>query len=133
MMLLQQTIWHTGDAPGVSTVIGAALEDGIGIILLTNADSKADPIENIILKAAEKAFGSENSSSSSPATVTRRSNQPVPRHAGVMACVDKGPPQIDLTGTYYNAGYGAAVLCSVHSHSPSCENVLDAFRSIDPS
>ncbi len=117
----------------MSTAIGAALEDGIGIIVLTNADSKDEPIGNIILKAAEKAFGSENSSSSSPATVTRRSNQPVPRHAGVMACVDKGPPQVDLTGTYYNAGYGTGVLCSVHSYSPSCGSVLDAFRSIDPS
>jgi hypothetical protein len=132
-MLLQQTIFHTGGAPGVSTAIGAALEDGIGIIVLTNADSKADPIGNIILKVAEKAFGSENPSSTSPATVTRRSNQPVPRHAGVTARVDKGPPHIDLTGTYYNAGYGTGVLCSVHSYSPSCGSVLDAFRSIDPS
>jgi len=118
----------------VSTAIGAALEDGIGIIVLTNADSMADPISNIILKAAEKAFGSENSSSSSPATtVTRRSKLPVPRHAGVTARVDNSTPHVDLTGTYYNAGYGTSVLCSVHSSSPSCESVLDAFRSIDES
>jgi hypothetical protein len=121
----------------VSTAIGAALQDGIGIIVLTNADSMAEPISNIILRAAEKAFGLENSSSSSPAnqstTATRRSNLPVPRHDGVTARVDHGPPHIDLTGTYYNAGYGTGVLCSVHSTSPSCESVLDAFRSIDPS
>jgi hypothetical protein len=121
----------------VSTAIGAALEDGIGIIVLTNADSKAEPISDIILKAAEKAFGSGNSSSSSPAnhstTVIRRSNLPVPRHAGVTARVDDGSPHVDLTGTYYNAGYGTGVFCSVHSSSPSCESVLDAFRSIDPS
>jgi hypothetical protein len=116
----------------VSTAIGAALEDGIGIIVFTNADSKAEPISNIILEAAEKAFGSGNSSSSSPATVTRRSNPPVPRHAGVTARVDGGP-HVDLTGTYCNAGYGSPVLCSVHSSSPSCKSVLDAFRSIDPS
>jgi hypothetical protein len=121
----------------VSTIIGAALEDGIGIIVLTNADSKAEPISNIILKAAEKAFGSGNSSSSSPAnhstTVIRRSNLPVPRHAGVTARVDDGPPHVDMTGTYYNAGYGTVVFCNVHSSSPSCESVLDVFRSIDPS
>jgi len=121
----------------VSTAIGAALEDGIGIIVLTNADSMAEPISNIILKAAEKAFKSGNSSSSSPAdhstTATRRSNPPVPRHAGVTARVDDGPPHVDLTGAYYNAGYGTGVLCSVRSSSPSCESVLDAFRSIDPS
>jgi hypothetical protein len=65
-------------------------------------------------------------------TATRRSNPPVPRHDGVTARVDDGP-HVELTGTYYNAGYGTGVLCSVHSSSPSCESVLDAFRSIDPS
>ncbi len=46
---------------------------------------------------------------------------------------DDGILEVNLTGTYYNAGYGAGELCSVHSSSPSCESVLDAFRSIDPS
>ena len=59
MMLLKQIIWHTGAAPGVSTAIDAALEDGIRIIMLTNADSKAEAIENIIYKAAEKPSAPE--------------------------------------------------------------------------
>lgn len=121
----------------MSTIVTAALEDGIGIVALTNADTKADPILNIILKATEKVFASRNSSSpsSSPpaststTTVTRRSKLLLPRHAGVAPLAD----DIDLTGTYYNAGYGTSVLCSVHSTSPSCKSVLDAFRSIDPS
>jgi hypothetical protein len=123
----------------VSTIVAAALEDGIGIVALTNADTKADPILNIVLEAAEKAFGSGNSSSSpsssSPpatTTVTRRSNLLLPRHdAGVTPRADDH--DVDLTGTYCNAGYGTGVLCSVHSTSPSCKSVLDAFRSIDPS
>ena len=132
LMLLYQILWHAGSAPGVSTFIAAAPEDGIGIIVLTNADSKADAISNITDQAAELAFGSGNSS---PATVTRRFYQPAPRHDGVTLTArgDDGPPDVDLTGTYYNAGYGPAVLCSVQSTSPSCESVLDAFRSIDPS
>ena len=130
MMLLYQTIWHTGGAPGVSTFIGIAPEDGIAIVALTNADDKDDPIFDIVDKIVEKAFGSENSSS---ATITRRSNQLTPRHAGLTARGDDGPPNVDLTGTYCNAGYGTGVLCSVHSSSPSCKSVLDAFRSIDPS
>jgi hypothetical protein len=46
----------------------------------------------------------------------------------------EAPPSdgVDLTGTYYNAGYGTGVLCSVRSSSSSCGSVLDAFRSIDP-
>lgn len=120
----------------MSTIVAAAVEDGIGIVALTNADTKADPILNIVAKAAEKAFSSRNSSSPSnspPATntVTRRSisNLLLPRHAGVTPRAS----DVDLTGTYYNAGYGTGVLCSVHSTSPSCKSVLDAFRSIDPS
>ncbi|KAF8495154.1 beta-lactamase/transpeptidase-like protein [Russula emetica] len=127
-------IWHPGGAPGVSTIVAAALEDGIGIVALTNADTKADPILNIVLEAAEKAFGSGNSSSSpsSSSTVTRRSNVLLPRHdAGVTPRADDH--DVDLTGIYYNAGYGTGVLCSVHSTSPSCKSVLDAFRSVDPS
>ena len=104
------------------------------MVALTNADSKGDAVVNIILKAAEKALGSRNSSSPStppPATtVTRRSNLLLPRHAGVTPRADD---HVDLTGTYCNAGYGTGVLCSVHSSSPSCQSVLDTFRSIDPS
>jgi hypothetical protein len=119
----------------VSTIVAAAVEDGIGIVALTNADTKADVLQNIVAKAAEKAFGCQDSSSpsSSPpaTTVTRRSNLLLPRHhAGFAPRNDNG---VDLTGTYYNAGYGTGVLCSVHSTSPSCKSVLDAFRSIDPS
>ena len=118
----------------MSTIVAAAVEDGFGIVVLTNADAKAYSIENIIIKVAEKALGSQNSSSpssSSPdtTTVTRRSNVLSPRHAGVTP---RGNV-VDLTGTYYNAGYGTGVLCGVHSTSPSCKSVLDAFRSIDPS
>ncbi|KAI0269029.1 hypothetical protein BGY98DRAFT_1016359 [Russula aff. rugulosa BPL654] len=128
-------IWHPGGAPGVSTFVAAVVEDGIGIVALTNADTKADVIQNIVVKAAEKVFGFRNSSSPSssmPATtVTRRSNIQLPRrHAGVTP---REEDDDDLTGTYYNAGYGTGVLCSVQSTSPSCKSVLDAFRSIDPS
>lgn len=40
---------------------------------------------------------------------------------------------LDLAGTYFNAGYGTGVLCSVNSPSPSCQSVLDDFRSVDKS
>jgi hypothetical protein len=125
---------HDGVAPGVSTAIAAAPEDGIRIIVLVNADSKAEAIINIILKAAEKAFGSDASSVSAPAnqtTVACRSK--LPRSPSVTARADDGAPYVDLTGTYYNAGYGTCALCSAQSSFPPCESVLDAFRSIDPS
>ena len=111
----------------MSTLVAAAPESGIGIIALTNADNKAESILKVVEKIIEKAFGSRNSSS----PVTRRSNPLSPRHhAGVAP--RKGD-DVDLTGTYYDAGYGTVVLCGVHSTSPSCKCVLEAFHSIDPS
>jgi hypothetical protein len=51
----------------LSTAIDAALEDGIGIIVLENTDSEHTPIIDIILAAAAKAFGFADPSSSLPA------------------------------------------------------------------
>ena len=84
---------------------------------------------DVILAAAAKVFGIEGSSPSPPAkksTVSRRSK--LPGQAGVTARADGNPgvSSNDLTGPYYNAGYGTAVLCGVQSSSPSCESVLDA-------
>jgi hypothetical protein len=119
----------------VTSAVVAALEDGIGIVVLVNADAKDEPIIDIILKVAEKAFGSANTSSSPPATQTtfpRRSTQP--RHTGLTAQGDStGTSSLDLSGTYYNPGYGEIVFCSVHSTSPSCESVLDDFRAVNKS
>jgi hypothetical protein len=127
-------------APGVSTAIAAAIEDGIqvGIIVLTNADSKRRThpkyrpqsrrqslrlwrFLRLILPASQPDY----------CTVSRHSK--LPRHAGVTARGDEGTPDVDLTGSYYNAVYEAAGFCSVHGSSPSCVSVLDDFRSIDPS
>lgn len=119
----------------MSSYVAAAIEDGVGIVALTNADTKADAIQMIVDIVAEKVLlGSRNPSSpssSTPATTAaRRSNLLPPRpHAGVT----RRNNDVDLTGTYCNAGYGTGVLCSVRSTSPSCKCVLEAFRSIDPS
>jgi hypothetical protein len=123
----------------VSTYIAAALEDGVGIVL-ANADSKDTPVLDILLKAGEKAFGYVDPLASSPpanqSAASRRSKLPR-NHAGVKARRDDGAgapsDSVDLTGTYHSAGYGTAVLCSMHSSSPSCGSVLDDFRTIDPS
>ena len=79
IILRHQAIGHNGEAPGVSTAIGAAVEDGIGIIVLANTDSWATLILDIILVAAAKAFGFADTSSSLPdnqSTVSRRSKLP---------------------------------------------------------
>ena len=128
----------------MTSLIVAALEDGVGVVVLVNADSKDEPALDIILKAAEIAFGSANSSSSPPpatptatppgipSTIPRST---LPRDAGVAARADSPgtPPSLDLAGTYYSTGYGAIVLCNVQSSGPSCESVLDDFRALNKS
>ncbi len=126
---------HNGAAPGVSTAIVAALEDGIGIVVLANADSKALSLRNIILGVAQKAFSSANSSDSPPTNKLTVLRSVMPQHAGVVARADGAgtPPYLDPAGTYYSTGYGTLILCSVHSSSPSCQGVLDDFRAVNKS
>jgi hypothetical protein len=116
----------------VTSAIVTALEDGIGIVVLVNSDSRDTPILDIILKVAEKAFGSAYTSSSPPAdqsNIPHRST--LPRQTGLRAGTDSAG--LDLAGSYYNPGYGTLVLCNVHSTSPSCESVLDDFHALDNS
>jgi hypothetical protein len=119
----------------VSTLIVAAPEDGIGIVVLVNADSKASSIGNIILGVAEKVFGAENSSNFQPADDSITSRSILPRHSSVTSRADSAetPPYLDLAGTYHSTGYGTLVLCSVHSTSSSCRGVLDDFRAVNES
>ncbi|KAH9991459.1 beta-lactamase/transpeptidase-like protein [Russula vinacea] len=117
-------ISHPGDAPGVSTFIACALEDGIGIIALANADSKDTALLNITDAAAAIAFGIGGASSptANQPTTSRRSK--LPRRASLVTRGDDG-------GALHR--YGSGELCSVRSSSPSCKSVLDAFHATDPS
>ena len=119
----------------MSTVVAAALEDGIGIVVLVNADTKGLSLYKIIVGIAEKAFGAGNSSISPAADDSITSRSILPRHSGVTSRADSAgaPPHPNLAGTYHSTGYGTVVLCSVDSSSPSCRSVLDDFRAVNES
>ena len=122
----------------MTTVIVAAPEDGIGIIVLVNAESKGTAVSDIIQKAAEIAFSSTNSSSAPPTSPSTVSRSILPRdaqRAGLAAHGDSSgtPPYLDVAGSYYSSGYGALELCNVNSSSSSCESVLDDFRAVNKS
>ena len=130
----------------MSTVIAAALSDGIAVIGLANASLKQSYIYDIIIGAAQKAFGlaASPSSSSSPSSASSSSlaNQPTASRrrirdlpAEVAARTDgaASPSYPDFAGIYYNPGYGTAELCNVASTSPSCQSVLNDFHSVDKS
>ena len=110
---------HYGGTPGVSAVITAALSDGVGIIALANADAKQPALTNITLTIGAKLLGLLGSSSSPLADQTIVSRTQHQRRADVAARADSttGLSSLDLAGTYYNAGYGTGVLCSVRSSS----------------
>jgi hypothetical protein len=124
----------------VSAVIAVGPEDGIGFVALANADSKQPALEGIALLVAQIAFGfgtgNSSSSSSANASIASRNADLQRRTASGVTPRSQSPAalyDIDLAGTYFNEGYGTAVLCSVHSTSPSCQSVLDDFQSIDKS
>ena len=134
---------HDGSAPGVTAHVTATPEDGIGVIVLANADQRELSVTEITLLALEKAFGlgtgipSSSPSANTPtAAATLRRTTSDLRHVGVT-CRGKGTAapyyDVELAGTYSNAGYGTAVLCSMRSSSSSCQRILDNFRSVDKS
>ncbi|KAI0296716.1 beta-lactamase/transpeptidase-like protein [Russula brevipes] len=124
---------HDGGVPGVSTLITVALSNGLGIVALANADDKGDALTNITLAIGEKALSIASSSPAANQSIASRTQHK--RRADVTTRADNitGPPALDLAGTYFNAGYGTAVLCSMRSSTPSCQNVLRDFESIDKS
>jgi len=126
----------------VSTVIAAALSDGFAVIGLANASLKESYVFELILGAAQKAFGLAASSSSSPSpssplanqsTVSRRRMRDLPEDVAARSDGAASPSYPDFAGIYHNPGYGTAELCSVASTSPSCQSVLNDFRSFDKS
>ena len=131
---------HEGAAPGVSAVTVAAIEDGLAVVLLANADAKQPSMIDIALLVAEKAFslGSgipSSSPSANTSTLKRTTNNPQRRAGATSRAGGTAAPHydVDLAGAYYNSGYGTAVLCGVHSSSSPCQSILDAFRSVDKS
>jgi hypothetical protein len=114
----------------VSTLVVAALEDGIGIVVFANADGKGSSLKKIILGVAEKAFGAGNSSNLPPPDDSITSLEILPRDSTAREDSAETPPCLDLAGTYFSTGYGTVVLCSVRSSSPPCQSVLDDFRAL---
>src|SRR6266852_1733531 len=124
---------HGGSASGVSTLIAAALEDGVGIVALTNVDNQPTFLQTIVLALAQKALGAGDPFNISPANNSVTSRSISPRHAspGVIARADDtgAPSYPDPSGTYCSAGYGTIVLCSLRSTSTACEGVLNDVRA----
>ncbi|KAI0042675.1 beta-lactamase/transpeptidase-like protein [Auriscalpium vulgare] len=116
---------HSGSLHGFSAFVVAALADGIGIVVLANADGKHLAIEAVSHLVARAILGGDDLGLpshmlSSDALEPQKSQRP-------QECTDM--PPFDFTGTYHNDGYGTMTLCNLSSTSNFCSGVLTDFAN----
>ncbi|TFY56936.1 hypothetical protein EVJ58_g7336 [Rhodofomes roseus] len=129
---------HSGAIPGFSTRVAFLPEDGLGIVVLANADEKASANDAIILRIVEDVLGLKRVDRD---VVADASGRAVSERELQTSLADKqqsdetAPLPIDLellSGTYANAGYGALILCTAQSTSHHCLSVLTSFAPFIP-
>ncbi|KAJ3002538.1 hypothetical protein NUW54_g4980 [Trametes sanguinea] len=124
---------HTGGIPGFSTMTAFSKGHNIGVVILINADEKADHAMKILKRAIDDVLQLPSASDiSEPAEPELIEGLPTEADEGAQAIK---PPSLDLedyAGTYFDPGYGAIVLCSPKSTSHHCATVLNDFASLSP-
>jgi len=127
---------HSGAIPGFSTRVAFLPEDGLGIVVLANADEKAKANEAIIYRVVEDVLGLKRvdrgvrADASGKAVFEDELVVSSEDQQGSDSTVALDPLPIDLdafSGTYTNPGYGALILCSTQSTSHHCLSVLSSF------
>ena len=122
----------------MSTGITIPVFDGIGVVVLANADQKQPALDDITLIVLRKLAGYTDESilaniAAHPPTRfrSRPSGARRSREEGPSATNDLPPNRLNLTGTYDDVGYGTLTLCDASSWSDECRPVLDDFRLAD--
>ncbi|KZT69403.1 beta-lactamase/transpeptidase-like protein [Daedalea quercina L-15889] len=127
---------HSGAIPGFSTYVAFLPRDGLGIVVLANADEKAAANLAIMYRIVEDVLGLKRvdrvvSADASGKAVFKEEMDVLSKDAQeTNAAIAPEPLPIDLgslSGTYSNVGYGALILCSAESTSYNCLNVLSSF------
>ncbi|KAI0271641.1 hypothetical protein BC834DRAFT_453664 [Gloeopeniophorella convolvens] len=144
-------IQHNGGTAGVSAVITATISDGVGIVVLANADNKQNPMTDISFTIVKRLFGFADAPLPEPALITitptpvERLPFTVPTPFSIWnttqfaksvlkppenitsTCMMQAPepPRAQLTGTYHNDGYGTLTLCDGTSSSEVCRAVVE--------
>ncbi|EPS99304.1 hypothetical protein FOMPIDRAFT_1164237 [Fomitopsis schrenkii] len=128
---------HTGGIPGISTLVVFLPDDGLGIVVLANADGKDAANMAIVLKIIEdvldlKRVDRRVTTDATGKAVFEEELLALERFAaqkgGPNAAVEPLPVDLEsLSGTYTNPGYGTIALCTAQSTSPHCRTVLASF------
>ncbi|KAI0058940.1 beta-lactamase/transpeptidase-like protein [Artomyces pyxidatus] len=118
-------IEHGGGLPGATALIIGALSDGVGLVVLANADEKSVATLTIAIAVARKMFGIHDSALARDRISDRIDESPP------LTSSDIGRPPYTYTGTYINHGYGTMVLCDASSTSQYCIDILSAYGLVD--
>ncbi|KAI0075191.1 beta-lactamase/transpeptidase-like protein [Panus rudis PR-1116 ss-1] len=123
-----EIVSHSGGIPGFSTMISFLPSDGLGIVVLTNADEKYPYILELARHIIDNTLGL-----SSSAAVASPANPPASQVTPIFSSTAQNIDSLEtFTGTYTDAGYGNLTLCAASSQSSHCQAVLDSFSPFEP-
>ncbi|KAI0063207.1 beta-lactamase/transpeptidase-like protein [Artomyces pyxidatus] len=119
-------IQHGGDVPGSSASVLAALSDGVGVVVLANADKKHEAARAITAALIRKVLALDDTFSlCEPSLGSASAPYEVPSTKEITDV-----PPYDYTGTYSDKGYGTVALCNASSSSNYCSRVLADFSTV---
>ncbi|KAI0655705.1 beta-lactamase/transpeptidase-like protein [Cubamyces menziesii] len=124
-----EMIMHTGGIPGFSTIAVFSPSNNLGIVVLINADEKAEYILAIVKHAFDDVLNLSHSG------VGVLDETPTHADKGLTPRSSSDHLTLDLeayTGTYSSPGYGTFTLCSAQCKSDYCTAVLEDFASLGP-
>ncbi|KAI0035032.1 beta-lactamase/transpeptidase-like protein [Vararia minispora EC-137] len=123
-------VWHSGSVVGIGTLVMFAPQDGVGLVLLSNAD--ASYVTNLAAawRVFRAAFDIKNDA---PAPSLADVDKRVPPREDTKAQdrrAEELPAGVDFTGAYSASGYGPGfVLCNTSSTSSYCLDLLASYSA----
>lgn len=143
-----QLVVHNGGVPGFRTWLAFLPSDGVGIIMLANADDGPNKFAQAPLRIIEDLLGLQYSAeaekvASQEAIIEQEHRvDPVaeipiflpPANISASTQVDEAPafeavPLEEYAGTYTDPGYGSFALCTPSSASAYCTALLSNFTA----
>ncbi|CDO69943.1 hypothetical protein BN946_scf184836.g17 [Trametes cinnabarina] len=126
---------HTGGIPGFSTMTAFSKSRNVGMVILINADEKADYAMTILKRAIDDVLELPGSPDGLESSESESKGERSKLDDGLETRTALKPPSLDLEayeGAYDDPGYGAITICAPKSKSRACTAVLDDFASLGP-
>ncbi|KAI0346460.1 beta-lactamase transpeptidase-like protein [Trametopsis cervina] len=127
-----EIIMHSGALPGFSTVVAFLPSNGIGIVVLANADEKHTQELVILYRIIEHLLSLPKLASSYYVSLLRSRNV-IPKMDTAAHPIHDTVSVHRYTGTYTNPAYPTIVLCDPQSShaDKTCTSTLAAFRELE--